>query len=61
MVKAEIENWVVMNVIAVDPDNIPDWCINWPTITEGGIGWSWDGTNFVPPVVVEPEVTNDTV
>jgi hypothetical protein len=50
MVKAQIENGIVVNVIVIDPDNIPDWCADWPTITEGGIGWTWDGTAFYPPL-----------
>lgn len=49
MNKAQIENGVVVNVIVVDPDNIPDWCSSWPTITDGGIGWYWDGSVFTPP------------
>lgn len=57
MIKAQIENGIVVNVIVVDPENVPEWCINWPTLTEGGIGWSWNGTNFTPPV--EPEVAVD--
>lgn len=56
MTKAEIKDGIVVNVIVVDPDNIPDWCANWPTITEGGIGWAWDGTNFVEPHVAEAAV-----
>lgn len=56
MNKAQIENGVVVNVIVVDPDNIPSWCANWPTITEAGIGWSWDGTVFTaPPEPQQPE------
>lgn len=49
MVKAQIENNIVVNTIVVDPENIPDWCLTWPNLTEGGIGWTWDGTAFIPP------------
>lgn len=42
MVKAQIENGIVVNICAVNLENIPDWCANWPTITEGGIGWLYD-------------------
>jgi len=49
MVKAQIENGIVVNVILIDPNNIPDWCADWPTITEGGIGWLWDGNTFSEP------------
>jgi hypothetical protein len=34
MIKAQIENNTVINIIAVDPINIPDWCYDWPTATE---------------------------
>lgn len=49
IIKAEIENNVVVNIIVVDPDDIPDWCADWPTMTRGGIGWGWDGRNFIEP------------
>jgi hypothetical protein len=54
MVKAKVENGIVVNVIEVDPNKIPSWCANWPDITEGGIGWFWDGQVFTPPVLPEP-------
>lgn len=62
MVKAQIENGIVVNVIVIDPDNIPDWCADWPTLTgDAGIGWSWDGTTFYPPPPPpEPEIPVDT-
>ncbi|AWD21625.1 hypothetical protein [Fuscovulum blasticum] len=46
---AEIETGVVVNVIEVDPQAVPDWAGGWPEITEGGPGWMWDGGNFAPP------------
>jgi hypothetical protein len=50
MVKTQIKNGIVVNTIVVDPDNIPDWCADWPTTTgDAGIGWLWDGTNFIDP------------
>jgi hypothetical protein len=55
MVKAQIENNIVVNVIVVDPENIPDWCVDWPTLTEGGVGWSWDGKDFISPVEEIPQ------
>jgi len=54
MNKAQIENGIVVNVIVVDPYNIPFWCNNWPTITVGGNGWSWDGKLFTAPTAVPP-------
>lgn len=55
MVKAQIEDGIVVNIIAIDPENIPDWCADWPTLTgDAGIGWSWDGTTFYPPPQPEP-------
>ena len=62
MVKAQIKNGIVVNIIVVDPENVPTWCVNWPTVTGAGIGWSWDGINFNPPasleVIVDPIVTD---
>jgi len=46
---AEIKNGVVVNTIVVDPDNIPDWCLGFPEITEAGIGWTYDGQSFSEP------------
>jgi hypothetical protein len=60
MTKAEIRNGVVVNVILVDPENVPDWCENWPTIIDGGIGWLWDGSTFTPPPA-EENVSNEAV
>lgn len=31
MQKLEIINDEVVNVVLVDPDSIPDWCVDWPT------------------------------
>jgi hypothetical protein len=34
MRKAEIKNGVVVNVIEVDSDNVPEWCALWPNVDE---------------------------
>ena len=34
MIKAKIEDGVVVNIIVVDPDNVPEWCADWPTATQ---------------------------
>lgn len=48
---ADIENGTVVNVIEVDPVSRPEFCVDWPEITEGGPGWSYDPeTGFTPPV-----------
>jgi len=53
MQKAEIKDGKVVNVVEIDPNNIPSWCASWPNIADGaGIGWSYDGTKFTAP---EPE------
>lgn len=51
MRKAHIVNGRVDNAIEVDPDNIPDWCADWPDLVEGNIGWLYDGHTFSPPPV----------
>jgi hypothetical protein len=54
MKKAEISNGIVVNVILVDPQNIPDWCADWPETEEAGPGWLYDGSTFSPPPPVMP-------
>jgi hypothetical protein len=54
MRKAEISNGIVVNVILVDPQNVPDWCASWPETEEAGPGWLYDGSTFSPPPPVVP-------
>lgn len=60
MRKAKIENGVVVNLIEVDPAQIPDWCADWPDAEIPGCAPGWtltaDGT-FAPPPA--PPVTVD--
>lgn len=51
---AQIENGIVVNVIEVDRDSIPDWCKGWPMCAEAGPGWRFDGRKFTPPPVQSP-------
>jgi hypothetical protein len=47
---AEIENGFVVNVVVADADFVatqPD--KNYVLCSRGGIGWSFDGVNFVAP------------
>lgn len=46
---AQIENGVVVNVIEVDPEAIPEWAADWPEAGDAGPGWLWDGESFTPP------------
>lgn len=60
MNKAQIENGVVVNIIAVDPSNIPDWCYDWPTATVNAeIGCTYADGVFTliprPPLPPEPQ------
>lgn len=53
---AQIEGGMVANVIAVDPDNIPDWARDWPVLADdAGPGWAYDGQAFAPPVQADPD------
>lgn len=54
MNKAEIIDGKVVNVIAVDPDNIPDWCASWPETDEAGPGWLYQDGQFLPPPAIVP-------
>ncbi len=46
---AEIDEGIVVNVIVVDPDAVPEWCADWPECAEGGPGWTFDGETFAAP------------
>jgi len=49
MIKAQIEDGIVVNIIVVDPDNIPEWCADWPTATEScNIGGAYVDGVFIP-------------
>ncbi|TNF16838.1 MAG: hypothetical protein EP320_00845 [Rhodobacteraceae bacterium] len=55
---AQIENGVVMNIIKVDPANVPEWASGWPTAEEVRIGQLYDGNAFSDPT---PEPLPDPV
>ena len=47
---AQIVNGIVINVIVADADFIATQTDKtYVLCTSGGIGWSFDGTNFIPP------------
>lgn len=49
MIKAKIESGIVVNIIVVDPNNIPIWCADWPTATEDcHIGGTYANGVFSP-------------
>lgn len=52
MMKAEIANGRVVNIIVADPENIPDWCADWPTAEgpDAVIGASYSDGVFTRPV-----------
>lgn len=50
---AEIKNGIVTNIVVVDENNIPNHMINWPEITNAGIGWGYDGSTFINPTTSE--------
>jgi hypothetical protein len=53
---ADIKNGIVANIIVVDPNNIPDFCADWPKATEGcQIGGSYVDGVFIPLPEPEPE------
>lgn len=55
MRKAQVENGVVTNIILVDQNDIPDWCADWPTISEidvdAVIGSTYSNGVFTPPSI----------
>lgn len=48
MKKAQIINGQVVNIIEVDPFDIPDWCADWPLAEFAEIGGLFDGEEFLP-------------
>lgn len=57
---AQIDNGKVVNVIEVDPADVPDWAASWPQIPNGGPGWAYDGAVFSPPAFVQGPVPDLT-
>lgn len=54
---ADVSDGIVVNVVQVSPESVPEWAADWPELIEAegaGIGWSWDGESFTPPPP-EPE------
>jgi len=52
----EIKDGIVANIIVVDPNNIPDFCADWPEAAEGCyIGGSYVDGVFIPLPEPEPE------
>lgn len=42
MQMAEVKDGIVVNIIEVDPLDIPDWCADWPLVLESTvIGWPY--------------------
>ena len=52
--KAQIINGVVVNVIEVDAQNLPEWAADWPDAGNASAGWLWDGEAFSEPVTDQP-------
>ena len=53
---AEIQNGVVTNVIVVDTKEIAELvtgltCVEYTDENPAGIGWTYDGTKFIAPIV----------
>lgn len=61
MIIAQIENGVVVNVIAIDPDRRPSFTNGWPEAGEAGPGWTYDGSTFAPPAVPSATITTAMV
>lgn len=57
MRKAQIDNGVVVNIIEVDPDSVPDWCADWPDAdATADIGGTYEKGVFVAPAKQAPAV-----
>jgi len=55
---AEVRDGVVVNIILVDPDNVPIFCADWPEATQDcQIGGGYVDNKYIP--LPEPPVTAD--
>ena len=56
MLKAQIDGDRVTNIIVVDPENVPDWCADWPdAAAEAQIGGTYADGQFYPAPPPEPQ------
>ena len=46
---AQIVNGKVVNVIVADADFVAQSNLDYVLLSRGGIGWTYDGTNFIAP------------
>ena len=46
---AQIINGIVVNVIVADANFVAQSDLDYVSISRGGIGWTYDGTNFIAP------------
>ena len=54
---AIVENGTVINVIVIDADHeLADNEVEYTDEKPAGIGWEYDGTNFIAPPEPEPKV-----
>ena len=49
MKRAQIQGGIVVNVIEVNPNDIPDFAADWPDAQDAGPGWSFSAGTFSPP------------
>ena len=49
MIYAQIVDSIVVNVIVADADFVAQSDLDYVLLTDGGIGWTYDGTNFIAP------------
>jgi hypothetical protein len=57
---AEIKNGVVTNIIVADTKEIAELvtqstCIEYTEENPAGIGWTYDGTKFIQPILEVPQ------
>jgi len=56
MRKARIEDGIVTNIIVIDANDPPAWCVNWPTASENTeIGGTYNAGIFSRPIAPAPQ------
>lgn len=51
---AQIIDGVVANIAEVDPENVPEFMVDWIEAGQTAIGWKLEGGTFVPPIAAAP-------
>ena len=55
----QIEDGIVVNIISVDADNIPEFCADWPESTDPSAAVYFQGSTFNQPILNSAKILAD--